>query len=167
LLLPPAAKGLVAAILLSPELHPAMLWSVLLFVVCSAVIDFLERTSTRPAWASFLAAQAAHFATVAGIALWWATAGNLTRIADLVFDIPSDVRVLWFLTVYVATTFLGGIVVQNTVDHFGKQFEKSHGLKEAGRYIGWLERFLIMTFMVGDFGEAIGFLLAAKALAGC
>jgi hypothetical protein len=39
------------------------------------------------------------------------------------------------------------------------------GLPSAGKYIGWLERILILTFVIGGYHEAIGFLLAAKAVA--
>lgn len=39
------------------------------------------------------------------------------------------------------------------------------GLPSAGKYIGWIERGLILTFVVGGYGDAIGFLIAAKALA--
>jgi hypothetical protein len=39
------------------------------------------------------------------------------------------------------------------------------GLPSAGKYIGSVERFLILNFVIGGYGEAVGFLLAAKALA--
>jgi hypothetical protein len=39
------------------------------------------------------------------------------------------------------------------------------GLPSAGKYIGWLERVLILTFVITGYLDAIGFLLAAKALA--
>lgn len=42
--------------------------------------------------------------------------------------------------------------------------ELKPGLPDAGRYIGYLERFLILTFVIVDNYEAIGFLLAAKTL---
>jgi len=38
------------------------------------------------------------------------------------------------------------------------------GLPSAGKYIGWVERILILTFIVGGYETAVGFLLAAKAL---
>jgi hypothetical protein len=38
------------------------------------------------------------------------------------------------------------------------------GLPNAGKYIGWIERILILTFIVGGYETAVGFLLGAKAL---
>jgi hypothetical protein len=38
------------------------------------------------------------------------------------------------------------------------------GIPEAGKYIGWLERTLITTFLVAGHGEIIAFLIGAKAV---
>ena len=37
-------------------------------------------------------------------------------------------------------------------------------LQNAGQWIGYLERFLILTFILAGYTEAIGFLLAAKSI---
>jgi hypothetical protein len=39
------------------------------------------------------------------------------------------------------------------------------GLPNAGKYIGWLERSLVLTFIVAGYPDGVGLLLAAKALA--
>jgi hypothetical protein len=38
------------------------------------------------------------------------------------------------------------------------------GIKEAGKYIGMLERLFIFTFIITSFWEGVGFLLAAKSI---
>jgi len=38
------------------------------------------------------------------------------------------------------------------------------GLPSAGKYIGWLERSLVLIFIVAGYPDGIGLLLAAKAL---
>jgi hypothetical protein len=38
------------------------------------------------------------------------------------------------------------------------------GLPSAGKYIGWVERALILTFVIAGFDAAIGFPLGAKTL---
>jgi hypothetical protein len=68
---------------------------------------------------------------------------------------------------YVAVVIGGGRVVQWVTRSFLARVSDASlrpGLPLAGRYIGWLERFLIVTFVALDYGEAVGFLLAAKAL---
>lgn len=36
--------------------------------------------------------------------------------------------------------------------------------KNAGRWIGWVERFLIFTFVLGNQYDAIGLIIAAKSI---
>lgn len=38
------------------------------------------------------------------------------------------------------------------------------GLPRAGQYIGWIERGLVLIFVLAGFNDAVGFLLAVKAL---
>ncbi|MFQ5605688.1 MAG: hypothetical protein ACE5HS_20660 [bacterium] len=47
-----------------------------------------------------------------------------------------------------------------------KEFQKmiDSGLPNAGRYIGWLERMLIITFILVENYNGIGFILAAKGI---
>lgn len=40
----------------------------------------------------------------------------------------------------------------------------SSGLKDAGKYIGMLERLFVFLFVLTNFWEGIGFLLAAKSI---
>jgi len=165
----PGAKAMIAALLLSQQLHPQMLLTLGVFTVCGAAIDLLERNFIRPAWAWFAVAQGAYVVLCAGIALWWSAAGNVAMIVNGVSAVPSDRRVLWISTVYFATIFGGGALVQTITAHFRQQFDQEHsskkpGLEDAGKCIGWLERLLIVTFVLGGFGDAIGFLLAAKTL---
>ncbi len=39
-----------------------------------------------------------------------------------------------------------------------------YSLKDAGKRIGYFERFLVLTFIITGYHEAIGFLLAAKSI---
>ena len=44
------------------------------------------------------------------------------------------------------------------------EINKKDSLNEAGKWIGIFERMLILTFVINNQYEAIGFLIAAKAL---
>jgi hypothetical protein len=56
-----------------------------------------------------------------------------------------------------------GITAKNVMDIFDfKPSEK--GLKDGGLWIGYIERFLILTFVLMSYYEGIGFLLAAKSI---
>ncbi len=79
-------------------------------------------------------------------------------------------NVYLLLASYVGVVFGGGILVQKVAASFlssipNDLIESKPGLPEAGRFIGWAERSLLFFFVVAGFDDAIGFLLALKALA--
>lgn len=68
---------------------------------------------------------------------------------------------------YVAVIFGGGRFIEKVSASFREHLRDTEklGLPNAGKYIGWFERALILTALLAGYGDAIGFLLAAKALA--
>jgi len=102
---------------------------------------------------------------VALVALGMAGDPRVT-VAPLRHVVESPTVALYILG-YVAVVIGGGRIVHWVTRSFLARVSDADtrpGLPKAGRYIGWLERFLIVTFVAFDYGEAVGFLLAAKAL---
>jgi hypothetical protein len=162
-------KALTAAAFLSSEIHASMVITLSGFGLLSVAIDLLEQRSRRMPWQSFLTAQFAYLVACFSMSLWWTAAGDRTAMAHWIVDATSDQRLLWCICIYLTAILGGNELTTRVADHFSAQFDKDladqkPGLKDAGKYIGWLERILIVTFVVADFGEAVGFLLAAKAL---
>lgn len=56
-----------------------------------------------------------------------------------------------------------GITAKNIMDTF-KFNPPEKGLKDGGMWIGYIERFLVLTFILMSYYEGIGFLLAAKSI---
>lgn len=56
-----------------------------------------------------------------------------------------------------------GITAKNIMDTF-KFNPPEKGLKDGGMWIGYIERFLVFTFILMSYYEGIGFLLAAKSI---
>ncbi len=78
---------------------------------------------------------------------------------------------LWiYTTALLFITIASGIIIQNLLQKWSEQPEidntgqTNESLKNAGRYIGILERLLTFLFIIIDQWEAIGFLLAAKSV---
>ena len=70
---------------------------------------------------------------------------------------------------YVAVVLGAGHLVQRISGHFLTRIDASvlaakPGLPEAGQYIWWLERFLIVTALLAGHGEVVGFIVGAKAI---
>jgi hypothetical protein len=82
------------------------------------------------------------------------------------------IDVLATLLGYVAAVFGGGIAVERVLgatladdDLDSIQAFRKQGLRDGGRLIGWLERFLFYSFLLNGQYAAVGFVLAAKGVA--
>lgn len=132
---------------------------------------------------SFSLDQAVHIGVLAALALAWPDLAAQSVWGSA----PSDVQ----LQVYAAMTVLcgaiigvwvGGVVIKKLVEPLaptpapitpaetGVSPDTAPpsapiiGMRNAGRYIGWLERALAITFILIGHPEGVGFLLAAKSI---
>jgi hypothetical protein len=97
----------------------------------------------------FLLDQAAHVSTIIALAWFllrpnWATLG-----AQLGWSPATGEKVLEAGIVYVAVIFAGGYLIRyltrNLTAGIEKPGETAEQVRNAGMYIGWLERFLVVT----------------------
>lgn len=126
------------------------------------IIDYVKSMSRRNDLISLVWDQLAHFCVIIG--LWWLVFARMPQFnaADDIFS--SN---LWLIaTAYIAVLAPTSILIKSFIE-----FEKwmpsdasSQGLPNAGKWIGYLERILILTFIFTDNIEGIGFLLAAKSV---
>ena len=85
--------------------------------------------------------------------LWEHTAGWLENL-----DWP-------LVTAIVFVSFPAGIIMGKLLEGMSRQIELDHkSLPHAGKYIGVLERLLVLLFILIDHWEAIGLLIAAKSV---
>lgn len=77
-------------------------------------------------------------------------------------------RILLALTVYVAVMFAGGYLIRSMTRplmlHVHTRESRSE-LVHAGMYIGWLERFLVLTALLLHSPATVGLIIAAKSIA--
>lgn len=73
--------------------------------------------------------------------------------------------VLLFLTAIFFVTFVAAVIIKNILGNW-KFIEqsKNESLKNAGKYIGMLERLFVFGFIILQQYQAIGFLIAAKSI---
>ena len=75
--------------------------------------------------------------------------------------------VLVIALAYMVVTLLAGQIMVEFLKRFSSAAETkfpSRGLHGAGKVIGWLERLLVLTFVLIGYYNGIGFVLAAKSL---
>jgi hypothetical protein len=91
---------------------------------------------------------------------------SLADITGLLISITSDTK-LWIVSLaYIIVIWPTGVWMGKITEPWRKELDKSRfqGLEKAGLWIGRLERLLILTFVLLNRYEAIGFLIAAKSI---
>jgi Protein of unknown function (DUF3307) len=78
---------------------------------------------------------------------------------ELLFSSKSYLLIISIIIV----TYVSSVIIKKVMEIFNYPLPND-GIKDAGKYIGMLERILIFVFVITTFWEGIGFLLAAKSI---
>lgn len=98
------------------------------------------------------------------IVLVWLGLTNQWDLIDRVNGLLMGVDTLLILTGYIVVIWPFSVIIGQVCSSWTKDIEGTETLANAGKRIGQLERFLILTFILVDQFTAIGFLLAAKSI---
>lgn len=99
------------------------------------------------------------------IITWLFLIDGFDYLRQVVLSFGRDLRTWAMVTGYLFCTYPLGFAVGMATSRWRDQVTSPQGsLNEAGKWIGILERMLILTFLLNDQFEAIGLLIAAKAL---
>jgi hypothetical protein len=119
---------------------------------------------------SFLGDQILHGLTVC-ITAWLITHPTFLALIAKVHWIQSGVeKPLLVLVVYIGVIFGGGYIVRFLTKPLLKSDmpvlgETTNEMQDAGMYIGWLERFVVLTALVLQSPATVGLILTAKSIA--
>lgn len=135
-------------------------------------IQLTRRELLRDGSWPFIGDQALHFLTVVTAALLISPAGSLGSLKILLASARSVPNQFFAVpVVYAAVVFGGGYLVRFLTkalaegaqsaprDQLGQQ------LQNAGLYIGWLERFLVLTAILLQSPAMVGLIFTAKSIA--
>ena len=118
----------------------------------------------------FLSDQAIHLATI--LAITWAFARFRWSDIEVAakWTEARQLQVLLVAVLYVVVIFGGGYLVRYLTRSLTLQLPRTEGdnpeeLRNAGLYIGWLERFLILTAVLVQSPALIGLILTGKSIA--
>ncbi|NEU08232.1 DUF3307 domain-containing protein [Flavihumibacter sp. R14] len=120
--------------------------------------------SYRPAKISyFLIDQLLHLITI--VVLWLIIVDRWGATGVLLSRLYSDPKVLVVSAAYIFITWPMGIMVGLATERWREEAgANAEGLARAGMWIGFFERFLILTFILIDQYTAVGLLIAAKSI---
>lgn len=168
---------LTTVALAEPQRFPALsfqLVAVFLSVI-HLLVDWAKVTSTKSRLLpdnalAFLLDQAIHLLTIIG-AVFILVHSSLKPLLPWLARIRShQEQILLITVVYVSVIFGGGYLIRVLIaplwkEEPGKETSEQEEVINAGLYIGWLERVLILTALFLQSPATVGFILAVKSIA--
>ena len=117
---------------------------------------------------SFSLDQLAHFAVIFAIWIWIMTP-SLEDLAVLEQIFLPGIKIWVIIAAYLIIIWPSSVLINKLTEKWRNVIEKGtdnkdKSLENAGRWIGRLERFLILTLVLLEQYEAIGLLVAAKSI---
>jgi hypothetical protein len=149
-------------------LNRTFVLGILGLAIAHAVIDFVKAVSKANGWIAFVIDQTIHLVSVIVAATWLAGIES-HAVRSVVVAWLVNPRLYLYIAAYTGVVLGGGYLVQKVTQSFLNAIDDTikavkPGLPNAGQYIGWIERGLVLTFVLTGFNDAVGFLLAVKAL---
>lgn len=139
------------------------IWLFLAYTISHIVIDGFKSTrKDNLTW--FILDQLAHLLTI--IVVWAVISGPGNIVSGISFVQLNNTGTWLLLLAYVIVIWPSGILIGKFTEpwHHDKDGEEGEGLFNAGMWIGRLERFLLLTFVLLEQYQAIGLLVTAKSI---
>lgn len=142
----------------------SVIWLPIIIFISHVLLDGLK-SKRRDTVQFFLLDQLGHLIVI--LACWILLVnGNITDILASLISGISNVKLWIFIIAYILVIWPVGILIGKITKPWRDEIKEisSQGLDKAGLWIGRLERILILTFILLQRFEAIGFLIAAKSI---
>lgn len=144
-------------------------WVVALITITHITIDALKieianRLNKKAYYDLFLFTtdQVLHFLVI--ITLWLFYINGWNKMSLLLNQVLPDYRILIRIFGYLLLIGPVGFFIQFLIRRWMVELNMDDSLKDAGKWIGILERVLTITFIYTNEFSAIGFLIAAKSI---
>lgn len=137
-------------------------WSTALIVFVSHTLIDGWKSYRKDEVTYFLLDQLLHFLVILGC--WWFTFYNVTDLKSAWGQLNTDADI-WILTT--AITFLtwpSGFLIGQLTKKWRQNLNNLEALESAGKWIGIIERVMILILVLQNQYEAIGLLIAAKSI---
>ena len=139
------------------------LWYIAIVIfVTHFIIDWCKIMFRGKSVSAFLIDQLSHVAVI--FVLWMTILpGSISDIIKEGTDILPD-NILMIVVAYAMMLRPSAILMSLLLKRWQLSSMANSSLPEAGKWIGYLERILIRTFVITENMEGVGFLLAAKSV---
>lgn len=151
------AHALIQALLTYVFVAEWIHWQILLVVFgAHLLLDVMKAAVKCDSMLAFVMDQLLHLAVLAGIYTW--LLGGWWSFEGVNWQQVWVVALAYFLVLFPASVF---------IELFNRRFDEpqdGRSLTAGGKHIGFLERILIVSFILCGWMEGIGYLLAAKSV---
>lgn len=140
-------------------------WAPLVIMVIHAAIDLLKIKINLKNPLGFITDQLLHIISI--IFLWILVTNNtITKIWDLILNIELSNNSLIIIVAYLFISIPASVLIGHMTVKWQKELlnDNKGSLKDAGKWIGILERVLVLTFILIGQWAPLGFLLAGKSI---
>lgn len=136
-------------------------WYIPLVIFITHYVVDLWKYKNEKSMVHFILDQFLHLSVI--ILLWLAITQQFTAVWSLIITLLNYLPFWVYLTGFVFILTPTSIIL-STATRKWEDGRGVNGLKDAGKWIGYLERTLVFIFMCLAVYEAIGFVLAAKSI---
>ncbi len=152
-----AIHGVIAYLLVAE--WSCWLIPIVIFVT-HLIIDITKYKYVKASLTTFLADQLCHIGVI--VFLWWNLFGADGTIDFTIGIQPAKV---WLIALaYILILKPSSILLSIFLEKWTPASPNAQSLPNAGQWIGYIERILILTFVLVGSMEGVGFLLAAKSV---
>jgi len=161
---------LLSVIILLPNFSYETVTALVCLALFHGLIDYLktliQKATAKSHWLYFLGDQALHVLGI-GVVVFFLDRERFQAWVDVLSIYWSKASLFLFVSLFVVIVFGGGFFTGILCRGFLGQLksEKRPGIARAGRYIGVLERSLVLTAVLFGKMEFIGYIFAAKSIA--
>ena len=128
--------------------------------VTHLIIDITKYKYIKSSLTTFLADQLCHIGVI--VFLWWNLCGADGAINFTMGIQPAEA---WLTALaYILMLKPSSILLSMFLDKWNPASPSTQSLPNAGQWIGYIERILVLTFVLIGSMEGVGFLLAAKSV---
>jgi hypothetical protein len=132
------------------------------FVMVTHLLTDIWKSTTNDNAKAFIVDQLIHLLVL--IIAWYLYVCPVVTSIEWASGLLNNISFLSLLTAYIIVIWPSGYLIARLTKPWQQQVDINKGLPDAGRWIGMIERVLILTFVLVNQYAGIGFLIAAKSI---
>lgn len=137
-------------------------WVPPVVLVTHFIIDHIKIHYGTDSTKWFIADQCMHLAVL--MSVWLTLTGGYGCLHDLLMSVINSDKIWMYLIVYSSMTLPTSMFIERVFRNWSTKVPEYNGLPGGGMWIGIIERWLIITFIVTGNFSAVGFLMTAKSV---